>query len=893
MAWENNSQENAVNYGEPIKIYDFSKGLWTVRPEMLIPQDGATPYCKNVWYDEKYNLSKMPGTELLLAEANNVFSNGECYRLWKYVTEHGEEQLIYQGYDTVGTTMQLWKLAKQSSYPASVDPTDITPTSGLTAGKRCYFTNYKSKMFLTNGYVNLKYYDGSDWTELHDGQAEKFKYSTVYDDCLVLGYSKQNPSRIAYTDQNEFSLYKYYNLQTHWRDLPLARGDYIMWVMVSPRGSLVVFGRHSIHEIYGSIYNDADYRKLISPTRGTIDGCSVEVLGDSVIFASDDGLYALAGSGINVSPEDQKLQVERSVIPLTAEIRNWWVDNIKTDLPDPGTNKELVWSGYESFTQTIAFDTGSTEILPDMELSIGGTTKRCKVVAVDVDTGVWGSSTAAGTLYVTNLTPYDTTFSNNDIIYYGSTQYALVNGAYEPGSVDTGHTRTSETVYMECNRPPVTTNPDVVNFTWRYDKGSAHATMDDSNKQCLMSTNGEGDSETTNDGWVDMISAGRAEYWSQRFGLTGSNFGNGGSFPGVFLYFKETGDASDIDGNVVITAAVRSKGEQTDEPYFERIVAEGDFDGTNYHAIEALAFDAGELEPLVGWTVYKEGDHNVYGTVAKVVVTSGLWSSDDAAGYIYLTDVAGTWAENDKIEKSDGTDIADVDVGDTLPISSGCWIYVPLTYWKHPLPISETGETHFLVVRFTTSGDADNYWSWGYDEDAGGTPTYYNMVNSNGENPSSQEAKAYNFMLKSGRYTPLMFTEPYIILPPMQADADWEHWESVTIETVDPTYGGYDTQHSIIDKVYYEVKETNASWGSWTETSNGGGISGTGRWIRLKIMCDREGFHYWQYMDSIIIKKVTVSYGTKSVEGSLTDAVVFENRYWYTTVITDPEEVAS
>ena len=72
-----------VFYGEPIKIYDFSKGLWFKKPSELLP-DGATPDSRNAWYDEEDALTKMPGTERLLSETYNAFATNPVYQLFVY-----------------------------------------------------------------------------------------------------------------------------------------------------------------------------------------------------------------------------------------------------------------------------------------------------------------------------------------------------------------------------------------------------------------------------------------------------------------------------------------------------------------------------------------------------------------------------------------------------------------------------------------------------------------------------------------------------------------------------------------------------------------------------------------------------------------------------------------
>ena len=61
-----------------------------------------------------------------------------------------------------------------------------------------------------------------------------------------------------------------------------------------------------------------------------------------------------------------------------------------------------------------------------------------------------------------------------------------------------------------------------------------------------------------------------------------------------------------------------------------------------------IGFDAGSIELLPGDSI--DNGSGATGTVEAVQVTSGAWSTSDAAGWIWITDLVGTWANNDPIE---------------------------------------------------------------------------------------------------------------------------------------------------------------------------------------------------------------------------------------------------
>jgi len=443
-------------YGDPVKIYDSSKGLWTVDPEEFLP-DGATPFCANVWYDEHGALSKMSGTELLLTEANNEFTTNLPYNL--FVADiNGEKILIWQGPNSDGTIMKLWLLRPQTSYPANVAMTDITPSRGLALNRKCYFTNYRNILYLTNGTDTMKSWNGNTWSNYHVNRAERFKYCTVYDDCLIIGCSLQNPSRIAYTGQNEPHLYNYYGGKGYWRDMSFPDGDQVVGMKPSPHGSLLVFGRNNIDEIFGSFVNGTDERKRISANVGTIDISSVQCLGDMVIFAWEDGFYAWGHRRIKMSPQAQLAETTANVQPISRHIRNWWDTHVV--VPESEKIKEKVWAGYKDFCRQLGFDAGSTEIKKNDTIAGASSSTTALVVAVDVDSGTWSGGDAAGTLYITTMSAAPESFTDDENLQVGGVTYAVANGT------DSGWDNTCSGGYYTArvNIASVTENQDVYNF---------------------------------------------------------------------------------------------------------------------------------------------------------------------------------------------------------------------------------------------------------------------------------------------------------------------------------------------------------------------------------------------------------------------------------------------
>lgn len=64
-----------------------------------------------------------------------------------------------------------------------------------------------------------------------------------------------------------------------------------------------------------------------------------------------------------------------------------------------------------------------------------------------------------------------------------------------------------------------------------------------------------------------------------------------------------------------------------------------------------VTFTAGDNEPTVGATVIG-GTSGAIGELLAVVVESGTWASNDAAGYLVLTGVSGTFANGEALQFS-------------------------------------------------------------------------------------------------------------------------------------------------------------------------------------------------------------------------------------------------
>ena len=87
---------------------------------------------------------------------------------------------------------------------------------------------------------------------------------------------------------------------------------------------------------------------------------------------------------------------------------------------------------------------------------------------------------------------------------------------------------------------------------------------------------------------------------------------------------------------------------------YERIQGYERFDGqpsptdATYYIFN---FDAGAIEPSVGDSILG-GTSAATGKILAVVVNSGTWAGNDAAGYLVVTKVTGTWVDDENIRDS-------------------------------------------------------------------------------------------------------------------------------------------------------------------------------------------------------------------------------------------------
>lgn len=342
---------SSVPERELVRIDDlrFDGGMYSVKNGVLIPRN-CSSQTKNVIADEHYALTKMPGIELLVTEANNRFADNPGYRVFTHITPEGQEKLITVAHDSNGV-MKVWSLDAQSSYPANTAMTDITPTNGLTAGVRPCLWDYRGSLYLTNGVDPLMRWGGdTTWHEYATNKTERFRYGTVFDSCLFLASSNENPNRVVFSIPNRCYVgYYYYGgynsnyaARTFWVDIPSRRGDRILWLL-DFYGALVILKTHSIWGIYGSPVNDTHSLKCLSEDKGVVDGATVQVRGDHVLFVNQRGIGVYGNKSVVVSQQDQRLLTNPNVAIITQPIQNWWDDNIS--FVKPADTRELIYNG--------------------------------------------------------------------------------------------------------------------------------------------------------------------------------------------------------------------------------------------------------------------------------------------------------------------------------------------------------------------------------------------------------------------------------------------------------------------------------------------------------------------------------------------------------------------
>jgi len=336
---------NSSNYGNIIQIYDFSKGLCTVKPKVLL-QLGFTPEQSNTWYDENYALEKMPGTSLLLLEDND-FADNPIYQLYNFTTILGREYLIIQAEDS--GTMKIW------TYENTADDVTAIKTSGLSGSITCNFASYLGRLYMTNGVNPLQYWYGAgvNWKEYHIKYPERFKYINPHQSRLFLANSSRNPRRLIYTNPLYCHFAHYYINKYNYIDIPIEDGSEITHI-VSWNDSLLVFLDNHIYQIFGDLLAGTpgdELLRVIANGIGAIPN-TPKVFNDNVIFASRDGIYVLTSRGLFVSQEDMQVKSKSPAIRVSSEIDDWWRENIY--VPDKKFVREKVWVGSDLSTMSLS-----------------------------------------------------------------------------------------------------------------------------------------------------------------------------------------------------------------------------------------------------------------------------------------------------------------------------------------------------------------------------------------------------------------------------------------------------------------------------------------------------------------------------------------------------------
>ena len=847
------------------KVYSFDKGMFSKKPQEDIP-DTASPLPINCAFDDKYCLSKVWGTKKLVTggtnEEYNRFIVNPVYTLYNYVSPDGVQYLMIQGIDIDDGKMSLYYMNRQNSYPATLtaDPTRILGSgSELTAPRRLTYATYLGRMYVWNGADSLRYWNASSFRVYHDDNDEKFKYLQAHGQRLWAAGSAKNPSRLIYTDLKHHNFYHYFELDANRIDFSSAK-DYspIMWICEF-KDSMLIFKVNSIYRLWGNPEDVINF-DCISEGIGTINGWSVQVWNNLVYFAWKDGIWVLGDTNVAASLEDRKLQIVPNVARISSEIDDYWLDNFT--LPDPFKMGQLTYAGFDDLCSELNFDAGgdasnfkADDVGIEENDEITNGSALAKVVAVSLTSGTWTGGDAVGILYVTRISG---TWSNNDAIKIGVTQFATVNG-----DLTTEWTLSDLEVY----KAPITENQDVLGFNMEW--SSYPHTISNSAYQ----------TDVTDNTWVDIRSnLGANQYVSQSFKLDATT-PDTPIASGFALYWKETGDVSGDTYKVYVTD------EASGNPDFGNVYAEGIITGNFLHGIEELSFDAGSSEIYIGETINGQTS-GATGVVHQVIVTSDLgWSA--ATGYLYIKGVTGTWQDGENIRVST-TVHAVTNTGataDSSPISTGCWVFPEMQYWDNPQNLYdgdiENPPQVYIGIK-CTGDDSSNKISWCYkdsDNYTGGQ-----MVNSDDETPASQDTLDYCF-----KYYGRVFLEyGSFATDTLTAGSDIQEWLHLYISLNEDTLGGY-TRTSEIYKVQYEVMDADSGW-DWTnakETVNGGKITGTGRYIRVRVYFTRPGSYSVGAMDSFSMESMRITYTTQETNEQLISSIVWKDNYIFSAMVAD------
>lgn len=337
-----------MNLIEPIRIFSFETGSWFDKPLFKIPPSG-TPKARNVWFDYRDALSKMPGTKALLAYANNQFCTNPVYQAWNSSSVNGMERLIIQAVDT---TMKLWLLDNSSTTATNIK-------DNLALNRQCQFTQYKGRIYMVNGVDPLQYWLGetTSWKQYHENKAERFRYIWATGNGgkgrLWLACSQINPGRVVWSNVDFCNLYHYFSSEPpviNFADFPTQKGAAVT-AGVPYRNGSVIFKANSCHTFVG----DPDVAveiKDVSLTVGCYSANSVQVWNDVIVFMWQDGIYITGDQSVFASGEDGKLKTQSGVTPVSSEIRDWW--RKKVEYPDVSRVREYIWQGKTLSTATLS-----------------------------------------------------------------------------------------------------------------------------------------------------------------------------------------------------------------------------------------------------------------------------------------------------------------------------------------------------------------------------------------------------------------------------------------------------------------------------------------------------------------------------------------------------------
>jgi len=432
--------------------------------------------------------------------------------------------------------------------------------------------------------------------------------------------------------------------------------------------------------------------------------------------------------------------------------------------------------------------------------------------------------------------------------------------------------------HCESRTATVTDNVDVINASW--DTGTNPVEVESY--------------KTTAATWVALKSTlGRSQYWSQtaKLGATQEQ-----SIPyAVGFWLKAAGTVTSSH----IMDVYICDGKSTDtKPDFDNVYGESMLTGANLAGISALAFDGGGEEPVVGNTLELTAGGTATGVLNRTVLLGGKWDFGTAYGYFYITDKTGTWANDGTIGINGGSpDIAYVNepvVGDSSPISTGCWVYFPIQYRDNPQNLYNGDAlyppTFFIAIK-TTAMDDTNYISWNYTTVAGGgSYASGRMYNSDETTPASQDLCDYTFSL----YCMGFWTTATIETDTLDVSEEGkEEWRSVNVSYNSDSIAGY-TRQMVLDEIRYQIKPSDSGWtldaGGGTVVENGGGIIGDGDFLRLLISFKRPTGTTWIFNDSFSLQSIQVSYSTEVMEKKLIDSAVYRGNYVLSVYeIGDPE----